>query len=131
MEFTRSDRVSHLIKRVVAEMLTKEVKDPRIGMITITDVTVSKDLRHAHIYYTMFGSEKERNDSAIGLKKATKFIQGELGRRVQLRYTPIIDFRYDESFEYGTKIDRILHEISTTEDHLTKEEGEDSVKNRG
>ena len=96
-------------------MLTKEVKDPRIGMITITDVTVSKDLRHAHIYYTLFGSEKEMKDSAIGLKKATKFIQGELGRRVQLRYTPIIDFRYDESFEYGTKIDRILHDISTSE----------------
>ena len=129
MEFTRSDRVSHLIKRVVAEMLTKEVKDPRIGMITITDVTVSRDCRTAHIYYTMFGSEKELKDSAIGLKKATKFIQGELGRRVHLRYTPIIDFRYDESFDYGTKIDRILHEISAAEKPVEDEKQEETEAN--
>ena len=96
-------------------MLTKEVKDPRIGLVTITDVTVSKDLRHAHIYYTMYGSEEEAERAAIGLGNATKFIQGELGRRIRLRYTPIIDFRVDQSFEYGSKIDKILDEIKTSE----------------
>ncbi len=125
MEYSRADRVAHLIKRVVAEMLSREVKDPRIGMVSITDVTVSKDLRHAHIYYSMFGSEAELNNSAIGLKNATKFIQGELGRRIRLRYTPIIDFRFDQSFEYGSKIDRILSEISVSEGKTLEKEGEE------
>jgi ribosome-binding factor A len=83
-------------------------------MVTITDVTVSKDLRHAHIYYTMYGSEEEMGRSATGLQKATKFIQSQLGRRIRLRYTPIIDFRIDQSFEYGSKIDKILDEIRTS-----------------
>lgn len=106
-------------------MLAKEVKDPRIGMVTVTDVTVSKDLRHAHIFYTLFGSEKEIKDSAIGLKNQTKYIQGELGRRIKLRYTPIIDFRYDESFEYGTRIDRILHEIGASDQPAAEEKTEE------
>ncbi|WAC08614.1 MAG: 30S ribosome-binding factor RbfA [Thermodesulfobacteriota bacterium] len=108
----RIERIAHLIKKEVAEMLIREVKDPRIGMVTITGVTVSKDLKIAHIYYSAFGSEKQLQDSAIGLRQATKFIQREIGRRIRMRYTPVIDFQFDHSLEYGSHIDQILKDLS-------------------
>lgn len=111
MEYSRADRVAHLIKRVVAEMLATEIKDPRIGMVTITDVTVSRDLRTAHIYYSTLGSEEQRRVSSQGLCQATPFIQRELGHRVRLRYTPEIDFRFDSSMDYGSHIEKLLHDI--------------------
>jgi len=113
----RIQRIANLIKKEVAEMLIREVKDPRIGMVTITEVTVSKDLRIAHIYYSALGSEKQNQDSAIGLRQATKFIQREIGRRIRMRYTPAIDFQFDHSLEYGSHIDKILQDLS-----LPKEE---------
>jgi len=113
----RIQRIANLIKKEVAEMLIREVKDPRIGMVTITEVTVSKDLRIAHIYYSELGSEKQIQDSAIGLRQATKFIQREIGRRIRMRYTPAIDFQFDHSLEYGSHIDKILQDLS-----LPKEE---------
>jgi ribosome-binding factor A len=113
----RIERIANLIKKEVAEMLVREVKDPRIGMVTITGVNVSKDLRIAHIYYSALGSEKQIQDSAIGLRQATKFIQREIGQRIRMRYTPAIDFHFDHSLEYGSHIDKILKDLS-----LSKEE---------
>ena len=113
----RIQRIATLIKKEVAEMLIREVKDPRIGMVTITGVAVSKDLRIAHIYYSALGSEKQIQDSVIGLRQAAKFIQREIGRRIRLRYTPAIDFQFDHSLEYGSHIDKILQDLS-----LPKEE---------
>ena len=108
----RIQRIATLIKKEVAEMLIREVKDPRIGMVTITGVAVSKDLRIAHIYYSALGSEKQIQDSVIGLRQAAKFIQREIGRRIRLRYTPAIDFQFDHSLEYGSHIDKILQDLS-------------------
>jgi len=113
----RIQRIATSIKKEVAEMLLREVKDPRIGMVTITGVTISKDLKVAHIYYSALGSEKQIHDSAIGLRQATKFIQREIGRRIRMRYTPAIDFQFDHSLEYGSHIDQILKDLS-----LPKEE---------
>lgn len=106
-------------------MLIREVKDPRIGMVTITGVTVSKDLRIAHIYYSALGSEKQIQDSAIGLRQATKFIQREIGRRIRMRYTPAIDFQFDHSLEYGSHIDQILKDLSVSK---TSEASEDQTQ---
>jgi ribosome-binding factor A len=108
----RIQRIANLLKKEVAEMLLREVKDPRIGMVTITGVKVSKDLRIAHIYYSALGSEKQIQDSAIGLRQATKFIQREIGRKIRMRYTPAIDFQFDHSLEYGSHIDKILKDLS-------------------
>ena len=113
----RIQRIANLIKKEVAEMLIRGVKDPRIGMVTITEVTVSRDLRIAHIYYSALGSEKQIQDSAIGLRQATKFIQREIARRIRMRYAPAIDFQFDHSLEYGSHIDKILQDLS-----LPKEE---------
>ena len=122
----RIQRISNLIKKEVAEMLLREVKDPRIGMVTITGVTVSKDLRIAHIYYSALGSEKQIQDSAIGLRQATKFIQREIGRRIRMRYTPAIDFQFDHSLEYGSHIDKILKDLSVPkEEEIPEKDAKD------
>jgi ribosome-binding factor A len=117
----RIQRIATLIKKEVAEMLIREVKDPRIGMVTITGVAVSKDLRIAHIYYSALGSEKQIQDSVIGLRQAAKFIQREIGRRIRLRYTPAIDFQFDHSLEYGSHIDKILQDLSLPKEEETSE----------
>lgn len=113
MEFKRADRVSLALKREVAQMLLREIKDPRIGMVTITGVKMSPDLRHAHIYYSVLGEDKELQDSAAGLKQATPFIQRQIGRRLRLRYTPEIDFQFDHSLEYGSHIEQLLKSIAS------------------
>jgi len=119
MEFKRADRVSGLLRKEIAEVLAREVKDPRVSKVTVTGVAVSPDLQSAHVYFSVLGTEKEVRDSTIGLQRATKFIQRQLGKRIRLRYTPIIDFRFDNSLEYGSRIDRILQGIS-------RSQGEDS-----
>jgi len=124
MEFKRADRVSGLLRKEIAEVLAKEVKDPRVSMVTVTGVKVSSDLRSAHVYFSVLGSEKEIRDSTIGLERATKFIQRQLGKRIRLRYTPIIAFHFDKSLEYGSHIDKILQDISPPYE-------EDSEKNGG
>ena len=125
----RIQKISNLIKKEVAEMLIREVKDPRIGMVTITGAAVSKDLRVAHIYYSALGTEKQIQDSAIGLRQATKFIQREIGRRIRMRYTPTIDFQFDHSLEYGSHIDQILKDLSLSKDEETPEKNiEDKSK---
>lgn len=121
MEFKRADRVSLALKREAAEILLREIKDPRIGMVTITGVKMSSDLRYAHIYYSVLGGEKELKDSAAGLKQATAFIQRQIGRRIRLRYTPEIDFQFDDSLEYGSRIEQLLKSI-TSELEPPKEE---------
>jgi ribosome-binding factor A len=124
VEDKRVDRISHLIKREVADMLRREVKDPRIGMVSITEVKLSKDLRYAHIYYSVIGEEKAVSDSTMGLKRATGFIQRQLGHRLSLRYTPIIDFRFDSSLEQGSRMEQIIHDLSLDADSVTETDRE-------
>jgi ribosome-binding factor A len=124
VEDKRVDRISHLIKREVADMLRREVKDPRIGMVSITEVKLSKDLRYAHIYYSVIGEEKAVSDSTMGLKRATGFIQRQLGHRLSLRYAPIIDFRFDSSLEQGSRMEKIIHDLSLDADSVTETDRE-------
>lgn len=115
MEFKRSDRVADLIQKEIAELLYRNVKDPRLGAVTITGVEVSDDLRYARVFYTFRGDEAERENVTRGLSKAKGFFRKELGRRLRLRYVPELDFRYDASFDYGAKIERLLKEVSENE----------------
>ncbi|MGQ9485981.1 MAG: 30S ribosome-binding factor RbfA [Desulfosoma sp.] len=111
MQYKRADRVADLLQRTVAEILLRRVRDPRLGKLTVTSVEVSADLRYAKIYYCFVGSEKERPQVAQALEKARPFIRREIGRRVELRYVPDIQFFFDASFDYGEKIERLLHRI--------------------
>lgn len=115
MEFKRSDRVADLIRQEIAEMLYRNVKDPRLGGVTITGSEVSPDLRYARVFYIFRGDETEKEKVAQGLTKAKGFIRRELGKRLHLRYLPELDFRYDTSFDYGNKIDRLLKELDKNE----------------
>ena len=111
LNYRRADRVSDLLKEEISQMLLKEVKDPHIGFITITDVEVSKDLQVAKVFYTILGSEKQVSESAQALQRVSRFIKKQLGKRLRMRYIPDIIFRYDHSLEYGAKIDHILDHL--------------------
>ncbi len=111
-EGKRSERVGDLIQKEISEMLVKSVKDPRIGFVTITRVSVSEDCRVAKVYYSVLGSLTDKDRSKKGLESAKGFIRKELGRRMSLRYTPEITFQFDPGIEYAVHIGEVLHHLS-------------------
>jgi ribosome-binding factor A len=119
MEYKRSDRVSDLLHREIAELVFRRVKDPRTSGITISAVKVSGDLKHARVFFCVMGGKDDDEDAkknaASGLEKAKGFIRQELGRRLSLRYIPQLEFTYDTSFEYGDRIERLLKELHRDE----------------
>lgn len=108
MPFQRKDRVADAIKEEVSALLRRGLKDPRIGFVTITDVEVTPDLRHAKIFYSVVGDAAAHAASQKGLDSATGFVQSHLGKRLRLRNTPAIEFRYDPSVERGARIEQLL-----------------------
>lgn len=103
--------MADLIHREVSEMLLKSVKDPRIGLVTITRVKVTDDCRSAIIFFSVPGSISERERSIKGLGSATGYIRRELARRINLRYTPEITFEFDPSIEYAIHIGEVLQSL--------------------
>jgi len=114
--FKRADRVADLLKIEIADLLLKQVRDPRIGAVTITGVKVTDDLRTAKVFFVEMGKDECSADLQAGLLKATGFLRRELGRRLQLRRVPEIIFAYDPSFAYGNRIDTLLKEIREKEE---------------
>ena len=106
--FKRSERVGGLIQKTLSQILQKEIKDPRLETIMITGVRMTPDLRLARIYFTIFGRATSREMAFEGLKKARGFVRRSLAHRLNLRYMPELEFSYDESFDYGERIDRLL-----------------------
>lgn len=102
------------MREEISEILLKDLKDPRIGFVTITKVAVSDDLRQAKVYYSVFGGEQEKEDSFQGLESATGYIKRELGRRMRLKYMPEITFLFDDSLEYGAHIEELLRDVKDT-----------------
>ncbi len=112
----RPERVGQQIQAAIADMLARgELRDPRIGFITITGVKVSPDLRVAKVYYSMIGSEEQRRETQAGLDAAKGYVRREVTGRVQLRVSPEIYFAFDESLQEGDKIDRLLREVKEKE----------------
>jgi ribosome-binding factor A len=118
MEGKRSEKVADLIHKEISEMLVKTIKDPRIGFVTITKVTVSEDCRSAKVYFSVAGTQEEKERSMEGLNSAKGYVRKELGRRIRLRYTPEIIFKFDPSIEYAIHIGEVIR-------HLYGEEGRD------
>ncbi|MFH0886987.1 MAG: 30S ribosome-binding factor RbfA [bacterium] len=108
---SRSERVAELIKAEVSDILTREVSDPRIGFITITDVTITDDLKHAKIFVSVYGDESKKDATMKGLESATLFIKGELGNRLELRAVPEIVFNIDRAPERAARLDQIIKGI--------------------
>jgi ribosome-binding factor A len=115
MDFKRADRVADLIKQEISDILRREVHDPRIANITVTDVKLTDDLRSARIYFVELGKDRVSEGVEKGLAKAKGFLKRELGKRMQLRYIPELAFFYDPSFEYGSRIEKLLKEVRKDE----------------
>ena len=106
----RARKLADLIKEVVARRLDKGLRDPRLGFVTITDVRVTGDLQHASIFYTVYGTEQERTDSAAALKAATGMLRTEVGRNITTRLTPSLEFIPDAIPENAEHIEGLLRE---------------------
>ncbi len=109
--YKRSTRVADQIRMEVADILMRKTKDPRVGVVTVTDVELTSDLRVARIFVTTGPDEKQEAGAFAGLAKAAGFIRAELGRRVNLRYTPELIFQKDTTGPRGDRILSILHEL--------------------
>jgi len=123
MEGKRSEKIADLIRKEVSEMFLRTVKDPRIGLITITRVQVTEDCRLARIYFSVPGSGEERERSMEGLNSARGYVRRELARRVNLRYTPEIIFKFDPSIEYAIHIGEVLQSLQKEREEDPDENG--------
>jgi len=111
----RSERVGDLLLETLSELLLREVKDPRIGAVTLTGVDIADDLRHARVRFATLGDATARERAQKGLESAARFMQGKVARLLRMRYVPEIHFEYDEQFEKADRIDRLLRGIRSSE----------------
>jgi ribosome-binding factor A len=107
-DYSRSSRVVEQIKRELAEMIRLEVKDPRVGFITITDVEITPDYAHAKVFFSSFTGKESAEEALKGLRSASVFLRRELGRRVRIHTTPELHFHYDNSIEEGSRLSAII-----------------------
>jgi ribosome-binding factor A len=114
---SRATRVADQIRMEVAEILSRKIKDPRVQFITVTDVQMTADLKIARIYVSTLAPEQYDQQTAPGLKSAVGFIRTEVGRRLNLRYTPEIVFYQDTSAEYANRMEKILDSLPLESDH--------------
>jgi ribosome-binding factor A len=104
----RAERLAEEIREQVARMIASDLKDPRIGFITVTRVELAHDLGHARIHVGVLGDEAERKKSLLALQQASGFVRRELGRRLRIRHTPEIEFRYDKGLDATDRVARLL-----------------------
>ena len=107
----RVEKLQELIKQEVSKMLLKEIKDPRIGFVTVTDVEMTGDLREAKIFVSIMGNEEQIKNSWEGLQSSIGFVRREIGHRIRLRFTPYVSFAIDKSLDYGEHIQKLLLQI--------------------
>jgi ribosome-binding factor A len=112
MQGKRLDRVNQLIKEEVSMLLQRELKDPRLGFVTVTDVETTKDLRQAKIFVSVLGTEEQWRASLQGLASARGFIRHWLREHLDLRVTPTLDFRADRSMEHAAHIQAIFRQLA-------------------
>jgi ribosome-binding factor A len=109
----RMRRVDEAVRAVLSDAIAKDLKDPRVGFVTVTGVKTSPDLRHARVYVSVLGDEQARSESIAGLRSAHGFLQGRLASELPLKHTPTLTFEYDESVDRGMRISRLLAEGPT------------------
>jgi ribosome-binding factor A len=111
----RTRQVGELLKEELSDIIRREVKDPRIGFMSITSVDVPPDLRSARVYVSVLGTDQERSDTLDALRSAAKFIRFHLKPRLRMRQIPDLEFRDDRSMEYAQQITATLREIKATD----------------
>lgn len=125
MSSRRIERLSEAIKQEVSRIILYELKDPRISFITVTKAEMSSDLRRAKVYISIIGDALSQRKTLQGLEHAKGFIQGEVGARLQIRYTPILTFCLDESVKKSMHISKLIDEAVKGSDIITKGELEE------
>lgn len=109
-EFPRARRVEEQMKRLLSELVRREVKDPRVGLITITSVEVSKDLSHANVFFTPFAGTGDAEAALEALQHAAGFLRHQVRNQMRLRVAPEILFRIDDSVERGARLSALIHD---------------------
>jgi ribosome-binding factor A len=107
----RTERVADLIRQELAQLIQLEVKDPRVGFVTITRLTLTRDLRIARVFVTAPGDPSQQKESLLGLAAAQGYLRRELAHRLRLRHAPVLEFRLDELTESEERIDELLRQI--------------------
>ena len=123
MTTRRQEQLSDVIAEELSDLIRTRMKDPRIGFASITDVEVSADLRHAKVFVSVLGTAEEQRVTLQGLEHATGFLRHELAQRLNIRYTPEILFKLDQSIERGTRILQLINEIEHEEQGAAPADG--------
>ena len=120
----RTERLNHLLRQEITELLQREAKDPRLSaMVSVTRVSVSSDLRHAKVFISVLGTEEEKKGVLAGLHAASGFLRRGLSSRLSMRYTPELSFSYDDTMEQAGKVLQLIQQVSSSEAE-TQELGE-------
>ena len=120
-DFPRARRVADQMQRELSELIRLEVKDPRVGMLTITEVEVTRDMDHAKVFFTTLGGKPEHDACLEGLQRASGFLRTQLSQRMQLRQVPKLSFVYDHSVERGVQLSQLI-ETAVAEDRTRNPE---------
>jgi len=114
--FSRVSRVAEQIRRELAELIQLELKDPRVSLVTLTDVEVTADYTHAKVFYTSLASAEHLEGIAVGLKRASSFLRRELAKRISIHHLPELHFVYDASVERGTYLSQLIDQAVHSSD---------------
>jgi ribosome-binding factor A len=118
----RTERLNHLLRQEITELLQREAKDPRLSvMVSVTRVSVSADMHYAKVFVSVMGTEEEKKGLLAGLHAASGFLRRELASRLSLRYTPDLSFVYDDTMEQAGKVIQLIDQVSSSE---TKTQGQ-------
>jgi ribosome-binding factor A len=109
VDAARARKLADRIQQIVAEMLERRIKDPRLGFVTVTDTRITADLREATVFYTVFGSDAERADTAAALESARGIIRSEVGRQTGVRFTPTLEFKHDPLPDSARQLDDLIN----------------------
>jgi ribosome-binding factor A len=120
MDPARARKLADRIQQIVAEMLERRIKDPRLGFVTVTDARLTNDLRDATLYYTVYGSDGERADTAAALESAKGILRSEVGRQTGLRHTPSLTFVPDHVMDNARHIDDLLAKARAKDEEVAK-----------
>ncbi len=120
MDDAKTRRLAERIAKIVAELLERRIKDPRLGFVTVTETRLTADLREAKVYYTVLGTPEEHEDTAKALKSATGVIRSEVGRLIGLRHTPTVEFVADVLPENAQHIDELVAAVRQKDEELAR-----------
>ncbi|MEV4893530.1 30S ribosome-binding factor RbfA [Nonomuraea sp. NPDC055795] len=121
VDAARARKLADRIQQIVAEMLERRIKDPRLGFVTVTDTRITADLREATVFYTVFGSEAERADSAAALESAKGIIRSEVGKQTGVRFTPTLTFKHDPLPDSARQLDDLINAARAKDQELARQ----------